>query len=355
MSIAFYPVKIKNIEALTPLSKKFVLEIPLEQRSLFKDWIAGQNVSVRVYLEDQKISRPYSIVDFDGEHLFLVVKQVQNGVASHHIHNNFQVDQTIEITAPKGKYLYTPEDHENLILFATGSGITPIYAMISKALAKNPNQNIRLFYGNSDPNETIFYSELKNLAEKYSNFKVYFFFSQVEKKQRISPASVKNLSESLLFQGTKYYLCGVPAMMENIRSFLIENNVKAEQIFQESFIKIANPVSTSKPENLEQNNIEKKSKVEVIIDKIKTNFELEYELNTFPEEKNILQTANALGADLPYSCLEGICCTCRAKLIEGKVEMKNNLALDVEEEKQGYILCCQSYPRSEKVVISFDL
>jgi ring-1,2-phenylacetyl-CoA epoxidase subunit PaaE len=343
MSLDFYTLTLSNIEPLTPNAARLTFALPQAHKHLFT-FLPGQHVSIRPNIPDQVLSRPYSICELKADYLQVVVKRVKQGIVSNYIHDHFKIGRSVEMTLPKGKYFFDPKLHAKpLLLVATGSGITPIYSIIQAALAQDANRKIILLYGNSTREETIFLSEIEDLSIKHPSFKVHFFFSQEGQRQRIDAKAIQALKEQ--WTDAYIYLCGVPEMMDTVKQVLLEQGLSEERIFRESFIK--KPVPKTETEPTPKTSL--KSKVKVIIDKTSTEFELEY------EGKSILETANALGADLPYSCLGGICCTCRAKLIEGKVEMKENLALDVNEERNGYILCCQSHPRSERVVISFDI
>ena len=350
MSTPFYTLALASTTVLTPSACLLRFAIPQELKATFQ-FTPGQHVSIRPALPNSEpISRPYSICELDDDFLTVVVKRVPNGIVSNFINDHFQAGRQVEMTAPKGKYTFVAQTpRSSLLLFATGSGITPIYSIIRAALLQDAAAKITLFYGNSTAEETIFYKELQALSAAHPTFKIHFFFSQEAEKRRIDQNNLSVLHQNgeIVLDKTAeilVYLCGVPAMMDNVKSFLLAKGVQENRIFHESFIKNNPPKTTSAPSTSPT-----KSHITVIIDKTKTEFMLD------DQGESILEAANALGADLPHSCLGGICCSCRAKLLEGKVEMRENLALDVEEEKAGYILCCQARPKSEKVVISFDI
>lgn len=81
----------------------------------------------------------------------------------------------------------------------------------------------------------------------------------------------------------------------------------------------------------------------------------EFHFDLAPEGKAIVDAANDAGADAPWSCHAGVCATCRAKVLEGRVRMDNHHALSAEEIEEGFILSCQSHPVSARVVIDYDV
>lgn len=134
-----------------------------------------------------------------------------------------------------------------------------------------------------------------------------------------------------------------------IKVFLEESGIDKKKIHFELF---TSPGQKTKSEvrRSESGDSGPQSKISIKLDG--RSFEFGLPLNS---DTTILDAALKQGADLPYACKGGMCCTCKAKLLEGEVSMDVHWGLEEEEVEQGYILTCQSHPKTEKVVVDFDI
>ena len=243
-------------------------------------------------------------------------------------------------------------NRKKYVLFAGGSGVTPMMSIIKSVLYVEKQSTITLIYANKNEDSTIFKAELDALANTNSNLQVVYICDAPATKISdlqtgiISSEKAKALIEN--FGGVnadEYFICGPGPMMENVKSTLEDLKIAKEKIHIEYFTAVIEAV------NKEEGTVigaDVKSKITVLQYGIETNFDLK------TSSISILDAAIEAGVDAPYSCKGAVCCTCRAKVLEGKVKMDANFALTDAEVEEGFILTCQSHPLTEKVVIDYD-
>jgi ring-1,2-phenylacetyl-CoA epoxidase subunit PaaE len=210
-----------------------------------------------------------------------------------------------------------------------------------------------LVYGNKGLNSVIFKEKLETLKDKYlQRLTVHYIFSREQTETafnygRINDEKLKQLSRLVNFNSIdNFFICGPEPLIYATKDFLINQGIDPEKIHFELFT-TPTKEHTQIFETVEQKT-EEGSEITMRIDGRSFEFNLEYNGQT------ILDAGLDLGADLPFACKGGVCCSCKAKLVEGKVEMEANYGLEKSEIKAGYILTCQSHPRSEKVVVDYD-
>lgn len=358
----FFKLKVVDVVKETADSVSIAFEVPPELKEEFK-YIQGQYLTLKLYVNGEELRRSYSICSSpvaDSE-LRIAIKKVKDGKGSIYLNEKVKPGDIIEMMQPMGNF-YTelnPGNKKNYVLFAGGSGITPMLSILKTTLHTEPKSNIIMFYGNQDEASIIFKKQLDQLAEKYpGRLSIYHILNEPELKSIqqelltgiMIPSKNKALLEKFvnLNQVNEYFICGPAGMMTSVVETLQNLKVAKSNIHLEYFTV---PVDTSeiveKPSAAIPGNSPFTSKVTIICDGNETVVEL-------GADDNILQAALDANVDAPYACRGGSCCTCRAKLIEGKVEMKVNYALLDSEVKQGYILTCQSQPLTPVVVVDYD-
>jgi ring-1,2-phenylacetyl-CoA epoxidase subunit PaaE len=339
---SFQSVKIKEIKRLTPSSVQISFEIPAEEKSIFS-FKPGQYINLKTSINGEEIRRSYSICSGEQEDLAVGIKQIENGVFSTYANQTLKAGDTLELSAPAGNFT-VPSDSKKIIAFVAGSGITPILS-IAKSL--KADQEMHLFYGNKSIDETLFLEDLKVL----SNVNTRIFLSQEQNnsydsgrlsKEKISEIIKQDLS---ILKSDIFMLCGPEELILNTSEVLKMFGVAPEKISYELF---TTPVLLKSESKGDENNFTGTSKVTVILDDEKIEFELK------AKGKTILNAVNSEGFDAPYSCKGGVCCTCRAKVLKGKASMDLNYSLTDQEVEEGYILTCQAHPASEEVIVSYD-
>ena len=354
MKATFHSLIIKDIRKETTDTVSIAFDVPKELCEQY-NFVPGQYLTLKTDIKGEDIRRSYSISSAlsEGE-LRVAIKQVYNGVFSTYANQSLNVGDPLEVMTPQGGFIVKTdtENVHNYVFYAAGSGITPILSMVRTILETEKNSNVFLYYGNKSATETIFKSQLDELAENYNNFKLKYILSREDSgdsnrngridKDKLNHFYTSEL-EGLSIEGI--YACGPESMIEEVKEFYISKDLLDKvhfELFTAGKIKDINPI-----EDIDDS-ISVDSEVTVIID----DEEYVFPLNT--DGKDVLSAAQDVDADVPFSCKGGVCCTCRAKVLEGQVKMKLNFSLEEEEVAEGFVLTCQAHPITEKVVISFD-
>jgi len=365
MSIHFHKLVITDVRKETADCISVAFDLPEALKPLFV-YEAGQNITVRTILNNEEIRRSYSICSCPHEkELRIAIKEATGGKFSTWANKEFVKGQILEVLPPTGRFnIHLNDFHRKKYLaIAAGSGITPVLPIISTALRNEPLSSFTLLYGNRNRGSIIFRDQLNSMKNRYMHrFALHHVLSQEEPDAtiysgRIDVGKCEALSHHLVdFTAMdEIFICGPGKMIFGLKEWLISKGVADKKIHYELFTTpveetISNDVS--KPKDLigdvPSPGTSQLSNITIRLDGLSFDFKLS------PDGESVLEAALALGADLPFSCKGGVCSTCRAKLLEGKVRMDLNYALEPEEVEAGYILTCQSHPLTEKVVIDFD-
>ncbi len=354
MSTKFYSLEVAEIRRETPgcVSVAFTVPTSIENDFAFE---AGQYLTIKKTIQNQELRRSYSLCSAPHENEWRVaIKQIPDGVFSGYANHELQVGDTLEVLAPMGNFKFTPDAQaqKNYLLIAAGSGVTPIFSILKTILTAEPNSTVTFFYGNKGQTEIIFREELEALKNKYlDKLNLVHVFSRENTgvpllKGRIDTERIQKLLQAFLKGQTidAAFLCGPQQMILAAKDELVQFGVASNQIHFELFH--AEPIQKRAEEAVQVPAFD--SKIELIMDGEVTNFYLSSQGPT------ILDAAYQAGADAPFACKGGVCCTCKAKVLRGEVTMDINYALTPEEVEQGYVLTCQAHPKSTDVLISFD-
>jgi len=353
----FHTLTIADIRRETADAVSVAFEVPAPLKEEFK-YIQGQYLTLKLIVNGQEIRRSYSICSSPDEaELRIAIKKVREGRGSIYLNDIARKGDKIEVMTPMGNFYSTldPSHKKHYVLFAGGSGITPMLSILKTTLKAEPSSNISLFYGNLDEAATIFRAQLEALASANSNrLKVYHILDRPAgevpelHKGIMTVEKVKALLEAYVPGNTnnEYFVCGPGVMMDNVKNALTAANVDKERIHIEYFAATPEVVKPTLVEAQKGN--ASLSKVTVILDGSETHFELGSGGDV------ILDAALDAGVDVPFACKGAVCCTCRAKLVEGKVKMDANYALTDSEVANGFILTCQSHPLTPVVVVDYD-
>ncbi len=350
----FHKLKVKDIKRETADAVSVAFEVPAPQQPeyLFKQ---GQYITLKLNLGGQEVRRSYSLCTAPHEkELRVAIKEVKGGLVSAYINKDLKVGDVVEVMTPMGNFhsILAGNQKKNYVLFAGGSGITPMMSILKSILYVEKQSTITLIYANKNEASTIFKTDIDHIASSHPNLKVMYVFD--EPQQAIADLQKGIVTEEKAVQllenfggvnADEYFICGPAPMMENAKNALEKLNVKKEKIHIEYFTNVIDAVNKESGDGSGAN---VKSHVTVIQYGIETNFDLE------TSGISMLDASIEAGVDAPFSCKGAVCCTCRAKVIEGKVKMDANFALTDDEVQEGYILTCQSHPLTEKVIIDFD-
>ena len=358
MSVHFHPLKIREIKKETPDCVSVSFDVPDDLRQGFT-YTQGQSLTMRTRINDQEVRRTYSICSSPLENEWkIAIKKVDGGLFSIFANEQLKAGDIIEVMQPVGKF-YTnldPAQKKNYLAFAAGSGITPVLSLIKTTLATEPLSSFTLVYGNRSRGSIIFFEELEGLKNRYmQRFSLIHILSRERTDTtlnfgRIEPVKLKELDGLLDYKRfDDFFICGPEEMIFSTRDFLSGAGVDQRKIHFELFTSPGQ--SRAKATNQESPaDTTAKSQITVKIDGRSFEFALPLDSDT-----SVLEAALQQGADLPYACKGGVCCTCKARLLEGSVSMDVHWGLEEEEIEQGYILTCQSHPKTEKLVVDFDI
>lgn len=355
----FHKVKIKRLHKETPDCVVVSLDVPAELRETFR-FTQGQYLTFRRHHNGEELRRSYSICSspLEGEWQ-VAIKKVPQGRFSTLAVDCLQVGEELEVMPPSGHF-HTPLDPaqaKQYLFFAAGSGITPVFSIIKTVLLTEPNSQVTLVYGNRGRNSIIFKEGIEALKNKFLHrLSVYYVLSREQNDAdllfgRIDEAKTKQFLEKVVpaSQIDECFICGPEDMINGVRAALTKAGVAAEKIHFEMFGSAnAGQAGTAKAKLLPVGEDDKKSLVTLKIDGGSRLLEMSYYGNT------ILDAALESGIDAPYSCKNGMCSTCMARVTDGQVEMDVNYSLSETEVARGYVLTCQARPVSEKVTVDFD-
>ena len=345
-----YPLPVSNIKRLTEDAVVVSFDIPDELKEEFK-FKAGQYITFIIDINGEQVRRAYSLCSSpDEDKMSVGVKRIPNGKMSTYLNRELKEGEIVQVITPKGRFfIETNEDHsKHYVGLCAGSGLTPILSMLKKVLKDERDSKFSLLYGNKTLETTMFVKELNDLKNEYpERLRIYNAYSRQEVKDSLHGRLDKRNIELLfsknpdLASADGYYLCGPAAMLDDIDEVLQDNNTPKSDIHYERF--------TAKTKKKKLDSKEVSSEVTVIVDGD------EFKFNLPSNSDSILDAAMNQGADVPFSCKGGVCCTCKAKVISGKVDMSVNYSLSEEEVEEGFILTCQAHPKSERVVVDYDV
>jgi ring-1,2-phenylacetyl-CoA epoxidase subunit PaaE len=358
MNPTFHDLKVKEVRRETEdaVSVSFELEEGLAEAYTF---LPGQYLTLRTTINGEDVRRSYSICSgIDEGDLRVAIKEVPNGVFSTYANKELKAGDQLAVMTPMGNFTTTIDasTKKSFVFFAAGSGITPMLSLTKTILKNAPLSNVTLVYGNKGTDSVIFKEELEGLKNKYMNsFRLIHIFSRENignplQKGRIDKEKVEKLYKALL-EGQavdEVFVCGPEPMIHAVSESFDEFGIPKESIHFELFTSPTKDKRDPAIELPKEKEHKINANVTIIIDDEQTLVALD------SDGDSILDAGYKAGADLPFACKGGVCCTCKARILEGTARMDVNYALEKDEVEAGYILTCQAHPTSEKLVVSFD-
>lgn len=356
----FVPLTVKDIRKETADCVSISFELPEEMRNQF-EFKPGQYITLRHQINDQEVRRSYSICSAPHENeLRVAVKKVEDGRFSSFANDELTIGTSLEVMPPLGSFTvqHAFPDKKNYLGFAAGSGITPIYGIIKSVLNNDPEATFTLVYGNKNRGTIIFKEGLEALKNKFMERLVIHHIFTREKMETETFNGRINKDKAIAFKNVvdynqfgEVFICGPEDMIMDLKTFFEEEQYPDVKVHFELFASPDQPrvASAEWIEKTKDVDTTKVSRVTVKVDGTSFEFDLPYGGDT------ILDAAMKNGADLPFACKGGVCCTCRAKVTEGEVDMEVNYALEPDEIEKNFVLTCQAHPRSEKVFVDFDI
>lgn len=352
--LTFHELRVTEVSPLTDDSATVTFDVPPELESTF-DYIPGQHVTVRKFIDGVDVRRSYSICAPAGSGKLRVgVKKLPGGVFSTFATEHLQAGDVLDVMPPVGEFTIDidPDRPRKAVAIAAGSGITPVLSLISTSLEREPRSSWTLLYGNRTANSVMFLDELEALKDRYHpRFQLLHILSREGSdvpllSGRIDEEKIRTFHDQLL--GSRevdgWYLCGPYGLVMTARETLTALGVDEGRIHDELFF--AGPLDeTTLPEEPPPG--EGSVDLTVILDGRAV------ETRMTPET-SILDAALRVRSELPFSCKGGMCATCKGRIEEGEVRMDKNYALVDSEVEAGFVLTCQSHPTTDKVVVRYD-
>lgn len=355
MSFQFHKLKVRDLRRETADTVSISFELPENERDAFR-FKQGQHLTIKVDLEGEEVRRSYSICTGTQENdLRVAVKKVEGGLFSTWANEQLKEGDWLDVMPPQGHFFteLSPENEKLYVAFAAGSGITPVMSILRSTLALEPRSRFILFYGNRSFDTIIFREQLEELKNLHPDrLSVHHILSRESLgsdlfKGRLDAVKCRRFGQFFFDpkEVDAFFLCGPEEMVFEVKDALAEMGASPKSVHFELFttagIKQKPAATTVHKEVFE-------ASITVIQDGAQFDFNLPSDGST------LLDAAMRAGADLPFSCKGGVCSTCKARILEGKVEMDVNYGLEPDEVEMGYVLTCQSHPTTKRVVVSFD-
>jgi ring-1,2-phenylacetyl-CoA epoxidase subunit PaaE len=360
MAAHFHSIPVRRVTPDAAGAAAITFAIPEALAAEF-DFKPGQFVTLRATIDGEDTRRSYSICSphqhFRAAREFDVgIKPVDGGRFSRWAVASLRAGDTLDVMPPDGRF--TPHDPQarHRVGFAAGSGITPILSIIATTLAAEPDSRFTLAYCNQRANTIMFNEALQDLKDKYpARFTLIHLLSrQPQEVQllhgRLDEAKATELLQALLPAADidEVFVCGPEAMIEGVERALKSAGVPPQRIHAERFASPGLPTPKLSPRPADAHVASAHDhQLDVVLDG-KTHH------LAMAADDRVLDAALDAGLDLPYSCKGGVCCTCRARVLEGKVAMEKNFTLEQWEVDKGFVITCQSRPLTPKVVVSYD-
>jgi ring-1,2-phenylacetyl-CoA epoxidase subunit PaaE len=354
----FHPLVVAEVERLTDDAVAVRFDVPPELRETFA-FRAGQHLTVRRLVPGEpEVRRSYSICSTpralaERGVLRIGVRAVTGGAFSAYAVGGLRPGDTVEVLPPLGHFCtdFAPDRVRHYGAIAAGSGITPVLALVATALSTEPASRVTLVYANRYARSVMFADELADLKDRFRD-RLHLVHVLSREPQsaallsgRLDASRLAGILTALVDASTvdEWFLCGPYALVLDAKEVLAQR-APGVTVHTELFHVDDGPPPPRRPR---PERGPAGTNVTMVLDGRASTFEMD------PDER-VLDAALRVRPELPYACRGGVCSTCKAKIVEGQVEMVRNFALEPDETANGYVLTCQSVPLSEKLVVDYD-
>ncbi|NEE01238.1 1,2-phenylacetyl-CoA epoxidase subunit PaaE [Phytoactinopolyspora halotolerans] len=347
----FHPLRVSRVDRLCDDAAAVTFHVPADLADEYA-FRAGQSLTVRRRVDGRDERRSYSVCAPEGAPPRIGVRAVPDGLFSTWLVRDVRPGDELEVGTPTGAFTPDADRPGHHVLVAAGSGITPVLSIVATVLA-NPDATVTLLYGNRRTDTVMFADELADLKDRYAaRFQLVHVLSREPRDVelftgRLDPAKLDALLDVLVDAGRvdHWWLCGPYQMITGAEDLLKRRGVPGERIHHELFYVDDVPPPPVHHEEAAPEGAT--SEVTIVLDGKTTTVHL-------AADTPVLDGAQRVRPDLPFSCKGGVCGTCRAKVTEGEVAMRRNFALEGSEIDAGFVLTCQSLPRTEKITVDYD-
>ncbi|MDX3000317.1 phenylacetate-CoA oxygenase/reductase subunit PaaK [Kribbella solani] len=349
----FHPLKVAAIDEITDDSVAITFAVPSELSAEY-DFTAGQHLTIRRAGDD--VRRSYSICSPAGSGVLRIgVKRIPGGEFSAYAAHELKVGDELEVMTPLGRFGTTldPANAKHYAFVAAGSGITPVLSLVATILAVEPGSRVTLLYGNRTAGSVMFADELADLKDRYAErFHLVHVLSRESTEVelfsgRIDTDRLERMFATILPLDSvdEWFLCGPYTMVVGTQNLLLGEGVAREHVHAELFH--LGDEAPKAPVETPADDADA-AEVTVILDGRRSTFRLSQ------HAQPVLDAMLTVRSDAPFACKGGVCGTCRAKVLEGNVQMDTNWALEPDELHSGYVLTCQSHPTTPTLTLDYD-
>ena len=387
----FHQLGVKRVTPEAAGALAILLAVPPDLRDAFA-FKPGQFLTLRAQVNGESVRRSYSICsslqryEMDQE-IEVGVKPVAGGVFSNWA-VKLQAGDVLDVMPPEGRFTPRQVTAQRLathrVAFCAGSGITPVLSIIASTLHAEPASRFTLVYANQKVSTIMFNEALQDLKDTYpARLTLIHVLSRQAQDVpllggRLDAARVAELLQVLLPVQfiDEAFVCGPEGMIDATEQALCAAGLPKERIHTERFFSAGLPAtaipalgsttsSANSSENFSENsndtiniaNYSIRTWANALIDPptvLQVVLDGKTHSMAMGSDDKVLDVALAAGLDLPYACRGGVCCTCRARVLHGKVEMVKNFTLEQWEMDKGFVLTCQARPLTPEVTVSFD-
>ena len=357
MSVGFHALPIAEIVPETSEAKSIRFDLSDDLRDTFA-FKPGQHLTLKTMIDGEEVRRNYSLCVAPQERqLKVTVKRIAGGLFSNWANDTLRAGDVIDVMPPHGSFTwdFDAKAAHHYVGFAGGSGITPVMSLLRTALLTEPESRFTLFYGNRDSQSVIFLEALAKLKNLFMDrLQVHHFLAEeAEDIELFNGILDRSKCEDILnhliepTEITAFFICGPGPMMDSAEQALLDRGIDRDKIHLERF-------TADRPVEALQAQLDAMSKdaegasLTVTLDGRKRRIPFNVEAG------NILDSARLAGLPAPFACKAGVCATCRARVVSGEVKMAARYGLTDEEVDAGYILTCQSVPKSDSVEVDYD-
>ncbi len=358
----FHSLSIDRVQQDTRDAIIVSLHLPDELRSVFA-YQQGQHLTLRAMIDGEDVRRSYSLCSaVQDQQLQIAIKKVSGGVFSGWAHANLKAGMTIDVMPPMGHFQVPlqPAQSRHYLAFAAGSGITPIYSIIKTSLLTEPHSRVTLVYGNRASSTVMLREALADLKDRFLDRLSIVHVMSREKQEidlfngRIDADKCRALAEHWIKINDVdvAFICGPESMTRQVTETLqslgmVKDQIKTE-LFSAATVDAAAAAARRQARTSDASALGAQCEVSFIIDGH------HHQITMQRDTQSLLDAGLAHGIDIRYACKGGICATCRCKVVEGRVDMDANHALEDYEIARGFVLSCQAFAASERLVLDFD-
>jgi ring-1,2-phenylacetyl-CoA epoxidase subunit PaaE len=356
MSTEFHALRIADVRRETPDAVSIAFAVPAELREDYR-FRPGQHLTLRTTLDGAELRRSYSIcTGLDDPELRVAVKQVDGGSFSRFANEALKAGDRIDVMTPQGRFGVAPEPDaaRTYLAIAAGSGITPIMSILRSVLTREPKSRVFLLYGNRTAQSIIFKHALDDLKDRFlERLGIYYVLSRESQEVALLNGRIDGEKIATVLRTVvparrldAVFLCGPGGLIEEGKAAVLRAGVHTKQIHVEYFTtdgvpgvqrRTPRPADGKEPAAIVRVRLDGSDHVVPLFD-----------------GETIVEAGLRQGLEMPYSCRGGMCCTCRARLLEGEVSMDQNFSLEQWEMQAGYVLTCQSHPKTRSIAVDYD-